>query len=120
MTTDKTISDSNKLIADFIGATLSNHAPNEYDMFGIIECIEDGEDEKHFFTPELMKFHTSWDWLIPVLARIKETQRNGNSDYSHLMNTTLSMLVNNGLDPTYRHIVNFIERYNTQNRAKKE
>ena len=66
-----TTTESNKLIAEFMGATgVPLYQPTEYEMYGIIESIPDGEDEQHFFLPKEMLFHTSWDWLMPVVEKI--------------------------------------------------
>jgi len=63
-----TTQQNNRLIAEFMGAISPN---NQYEMYGIIECIEDGINEQHFFEPKDMKFHTSWDWLMEVVERIE-------------------------------------------------
>ena len=67
----------NKLIAEFVGATLS--APNNYDLYSvpllneIFEEVEsDDENAKHCFSPEEMKFLSSQVWMKPVLDKLKE------------------------------------------------
>ena len=63
----------NKLIAEFMGAkpiVLGNST--EYEMYGILECINDGVDEKHFFIDDEMEFHECWKWLMPVVEKIEE------------------------------------------------
>ena len=63
--------EDNKLIAEFMGAKpIVLGISTEYEMYGIIECINDGVDEKHFFIDDEMEFHTSWDWLMPVVKKI--------------------------------------------------
>ncbi len=60
----------NKLIAEFMGAkpiVLGNST--EYEMYGILECINDGVDEKHFFIDDEMEFYECWNWLIPVVKK---------------------------------------------------
>jgi len=71
------INKGNKLIAEFMG---TNKQPDridsdvyEYELYGILECINDGENEQHFFTPDQMLFHTSWNWLMPVVQKIDQT-----------------------------------------------
>jgi hypothetical protein len=70
--------DNNKLIAEFMGANPFRESVNEdvlsYEMYGVLECIEDGISEKHFFLPEEMQFHTSWDWLMPVIEKIEDEE----------------------------------------------
>lgn len=68
---------NNEKMAQFIGACqvykpYVNLELYEYDMYGIIETIEDGEDEKHYFLPDEMLFNISWDWLMVVVNKIEE------------------------------------------------
>jgi len=61
----------NKLIAEFMDANPFREGDDvqSYEMYGILECIEDGLNEQHFFLPEEMLFHESWDWLMPVVIK---------------------------------------------------
>ena len=63
----------NKLIAEFMGANPTKESTNvyAYEMYGIIDTIEDGVNEQHFFLSSEMKFHSSWDWLMPVVDKIE-------------------------------------------------
>lgn len=64
----------NELIAKFMGANpfrqYAEGETMEYEMYGVIPSIEDGPDEKHFFTPEQMKFSEDWNWLMAVVDKI--------------------------------------------------
>ena len=52
----------NKLIAEFMGAKpLVLGGSTEYEMYGVLDCIEDGVDEKHYYIDDEMRFHESWD-----------------------------------------------------------
>ena len=63
---------NNKLIAEFMGVKPTILGDEiTYEMYGAIDCIEDGVDEQHFFLEEQLMFHTSWDWLIPVVNKIE-------------------------------------------------
>ena len=68
ITKDETI-ENNKLIAEFMGA--KPNKGGEYEMYGIIQNIEDGENEQHFFFSSEMKFHTDWNWLMEVVEKIE-------------------------------------------------
>ena len=46
--TQEEITAGNILIAEFLGA---KRFGTEFELYGTVECIEDGEDEKHFFIP---------------------------------------------------------------------
>ena len=69
----------NKLIAEFMGANPTKESTNvyAYDMYGIIDTIEDGVNEQHFFLSSEMKFHSSWDWLMPVVSKIGNIKNYG-------------------------------------------
>jgi hypothetical protein len=113
---------NNKLIAEFLRA---NKQPDridadvyEYEMYGIIECIEDGEDEKHFYHPEEMLFHT-WRWLMPVVDKINETGRFEviiGYGTCHITDSegelTLSLQLENTRGVVYNTVVEFIKWYN--------
>ena len=69
--------ENNKLIAEFMG--LKNHLKNK----GITKILIDGHEHIQdwecydterdmIITPIEMKFDTSWDWLMPVVHKIKE------------------------------------------------
>ena len=70
--------ENNKIIAEFMGANPFREYPDEdifsYEMYGIIESINDGENEKHFYLPEQMLFSSDWNWLMEVVEKVKETQ----------------------------------------------
>ena len=72
---------NNKIIAEFMGVKESQYK-NEYEMYSVIECIEDEENEKHFFKPDEMLFNSDWNWLMEVVEKIEsigftfETKKN--------------------------------------------
>lgn len=68
--TQQEILDYNKRCAEFLGVKKSQY--NEYEMYGFISCIEDGENEQHFFKPEDMKFHSDWNWIMELVEAIEK------------------------------------------------
>ena len=125
--------ESNKLIAEFLGAKpISLGASVEYEMYGIIECIKDGVNEKHFFIPDEMEFKESWDWLMPVVRKIDNTITLSSKDESYLYcfdmvsenhvtifdsltSTTIVKVPFNKAyerEPVYKAVVEFIQWYN--------
>jgi hypothetical protein len=101
--------ENNKLIAEFMGATpIMLGASKEYEMYGIIECIEDGEDEKHFFIDDELLFDQSWDWLMPVVERIEQVHEGVPQELIHLSLFSTR-------DEVYNAVVDFIKWYNEQN-----
>ena len=125
--------ESNRIIADFIGAVQTykpyvNTDDMEYDMYGVIPTIEDGENEKHYFLPQEMLFDTDWNWLMEVVEKIEnikiETYKvrvdiyfNCCQIYPTHWDKLISIYGNNEtkLQATYRAVVEFIKWYNKQN-----
>ena len=67
---------NNKLIAEFMGAVgTPKYNPTEWDVYitGGLDVDSDNENAQHFYTPDEMKYHTSWDWLMPVVEKINLT-----------------------------------------------
>jgi len=65
---------NNKLIAEFMGAVgTPKYNPTEWDVYitGCLDVDSDDENAQHFYTPDEMKYHTSWDWLMPVVEKIE-------------------------------------------------
>ena len=75
-----------------------------YEMYGIIECIEDGLNEQHFFLPEEMLFKKSWDWLMPVVMKCFDI--NAPDVYHHKLNDAL---LETNIDSLYRSVIEIIE-----------
>lgn len=68
----------NKMCAEFLKARKfivedleGNDVTNEYELYGIIEAINDGENEKHFFEPKDMLFDSDWNWIMEVVGEIQ-------------------------------------------------
>jgi len=97
---------NNKLIAEFMGVKPIGGS-TEYEMYGVLDCIEDGVDEQHFFLEEQLLFHTSWDWLMPVVAKCTEL----NDDEFDNEGIAWALLSNSIVD-AYDHVLCFIQEYN--------
>ena len=107
---------SNELIAKFMGVvndyavhgnhyTLTPEVP--VDLMGVIG----GEMKEDWFVTKL-RFHESWDWLIPVIIRCNNKLTNDdllNEIYDEeIMNNLKSLDINF----TYTSVIRFLERYN--------
>ena len=87
--------EDNKLIAEFMGLNIDRGVQSDY-----------MEHE--------LKYHISWDWLMPVILKCKEEMNyNENNDYHHIEDTLLSYL---SIDETYLAVVLFIEKHNENNK----
>lgn len=95
----------NKLIAEFMGEYL----PSNTGMMGF--CKEDIEDL------ETLKYHTSWNWLMPVINKIRsmdstyEVEEVGKYDWDNEISH-----YEFDLELTYESVVEFIKEYNEQDR----
>ena len=56
--------EANKLIAEFMGRS-GKLCDTLYTFKGVSDLLEDDI----WYTIEQSKFHTSWDWLIPVIDK---------------------------------------------------
>ena len=99
----------NKLIAEFMGANTSIESEDvqSYEMYGVLECIEDGISEKHFFLPEEMRFHTSWDWLMPVVCKIDDLFGE-DDDVNDRINKVHNAVLQFDMEIVHRAVVEFI------------
>ena len=99
----------NKLIAEFMGAKpLVLGGSTEYEMYGVLDCIEDGVNEKHYFIDDEMRFHESWDWLMPVVEKIMDISFfNGEPEDFYSIRNSIPQIRN-----TYKAVVEFIKLYN--------
>lgn len=64
------IKENNHLIATFLGFTIKKGAWEE-SFTGWYIPIKDFVD-KEYVHPDHLQFHTSWDWLMPVLDKIEK------------------------------------------------
>ena len=97
----------NKLIAEFMGYEII-YRPNSN---GFIE-ISDTE----LCDVDDLEYHTSWDWLMPVVTKLKDIRYSGefidndvSVDLSFRLNDTL---LETNLDSLHSIVVEFINAYN--------
>ena len=110
----------NKLIAEFIG--LSNHLVNggvaKITVDGVVheqdwECFD--EEREILITPIEMKYHTSWDWLMPVIHRIRDHVNvdMGFEEFDDWRENFKQIdPYNYSLEQCYEAVVEFIKEYN--------
>ena len=107
----------NKLIAEFWGMVLGDDGTMYYD------------DAENFFPPtptDKLKFHISWDWLMPVVEKIECTTIDNNDNSDNFFNVMIEVFecnINGGnicicengntkLEATYKAVVEFIKQHN--------
>tara|TARA_R110000744_G_scaffold107029_1_gene203465 strand:+ start:251 stop:523 length:273 start_codon:yes stop_codon:yes gene_type:complete len=86
----------NKIIAEFMGIVY----PMLQDAI-VINC--------EVFQVEDLKYHTSWDWLIPVVAKCTEL----NDDEFDNQGIAWALLSDSIID-AYDHVIEFIKTYNDE------
>ena len=98
----------NRLIAEFMGAVgTPKYNPTEWDVYitGCLDVDSDDENAQHFYTPDEMKYHTSWDWLMPVVQKCFESVENEDDFFDISGNLPY-------MEETYNSVVEFIKTYN--------
>ncbi len=82
----------NKLIAEFMGYVY------EDDRF----FMEDSEGVRLYeYLPHELQYHSSWDWLMPVVKKIEEQNE---LIGAHILSTDIGK--------THKEVVRFIKEYN--------
>jgi hypothetical protein len=105
--------DDNKLIAEFMGLV----EPYELPQHG---TIRPNGDFKTGFTSAQLKYHTSWEWLMPVVGKCDSLSfyKQGESDivWGKIFNDNdvVRAFQANEIDIVYRAVVEFIKWYNEQ------
>ena len=124
--TQEEILEGNKLIAEWLGYEIDSLAeedePERYYVYDHIECIADGVDYWETFDqdwtswlyPDQMKFHSDWNWLIPVVKKITSDDL-----YLKYKNETSNIVSEGGIYintkfiiNTFEDVVDFIKWYN--------
>jgi hypothetical protein len=92
----------NKLIAEFMGRGGTFNHDKTMICTGIYPD-----------TMTLMKYHTSWDWLMPVLRNISDTAKLYElPEDSNLIEDITNGLVSIDIEMTFEAVVEFIKEYN--------
>ena len=102
--------ENNKLIAEFMGAVgTPKYNPTEWDVYitGCLDVDSDDENAQHFYTPAEMKYHTSWDWLIPVVNKIE-------MECEGVPIQLLDCNLYSEIGEVYQAVVEFIKTYNDE------
>ena len=85
---------NNKLIAEFMELEVDNG----------LYCYTTAMDD---YKTDTLYFHSSWDWLMPVVDRCFDIHLEHSDDLSFLLNDAL---LTTNIDEVYRAVVEFIKR----------
>lgn len=111
------IIEGNKLIAEFMGAVTPKTAPeiilsyikNDEVWYGD-NTTPNGQYESAFKIFDL-KYHSSWDWLMPVVDKITELSGKKQIDDKY----ALWMFITNDIESVWYKTIEFIKLDNKQN-----
>ena len=109
------MNNKNKLIAEFMGAVgTPKYNPTEWDVYitGCLDVDSDDENAQHFYTPDEMKYHTSWDWLMPVHRKCMFTPNFSGDD--QLRTLLIDAVIDADINRLYNAVVEFINQYNNE------
>ena len=96
----------NKLIAKFMGWTPCDS--NDNTMYA------NPQDKSDAWSTDEMRFHESWDWLMPVVQKIESlgyvfTIQGGKAEYGEMISETRCFIAEDKLSSTYKAVVEFIK-----------
>lgn len=118
----KTITEGNKLIAEFM--KISDFKMNVYDRF-----LMDTPYSTGWFSFEDLEYNTSWDWLMAVVEKIETLEDNDGfipysleiernectvKDYRNGVSVIEYIEGETKIDAVYKCVVSFIEWHNEQ------
>ena len=126
---EKEIIEGNKLIAEFVDYEFDPNDDSEsvtYNTDYIINISdkEDWEASEDDFTswllPKEMKFHSSWDWLMPAINKaidiIGFKTINECTDFEWRLFTCIcDMKISTPIDIAFYNLIEFIKWYNENN-----
>ena len=103
---------TNKLIAEFMGFPTHTDAVDDrtiaYYVGESIMHTDNTENDNDYdvFHPDDMQFHTSWDWLMPVVQKCRQDNR---LEYFDFVYYAIEMC---DINVTYKAVVEFIKNQN--------
>jgi len=111
----KEITENNKLIAEFMGMKPSKIFGKYSISKDHCTCNEDTPDKAMNGFASIAKYNTSWDWLMPVVKKVREVH---NVELSVDQYTDTQSIINRispydyDINQVYKAIVEFITWYN--------
>lgn len=128
----ESIEETNRLIAEFMGSVVTHAKLNKHTGYGIFKLqgwtpngivVEKSytasrNNMLNDYIKKYCKFHTSWDWLMPVVEKVEGLGYNvlikGNSCtiYNRVYNVE-RVIGKTKIQAVYNHIIQFIQWYNS-------
>lgn len=104
----------NKLIAEFMGLDTTdgvyyNHIVKEIDKHNSTISLKKERCKSELTHFILLKYHTSWDWLMPVVQKCLDVSNDDNiEDFYSIQNVVPNS------EATYKAVVEFIKQLNKE------
>jgi len=130
--TQEEILESNKIIAEFLG--YSEGYPHKIDQYGYEQTVEGYKINGVDIATDDLKYHYSWDWLMPVAEKISKLGEvyyfsilpNASTDIMLKTITIDDAFIFNfhveesqsTLDCVYKTVVSFIKWYNQNEKTE--
>lgn len=108
--------DSNKLIAEFMGYKFYNNLPQQRNGYQLPK--NKGTAIYLAYSTSDLQYHTSWDWLMPVVDKIENlgywvNRNDGDVTISNKSDIiVITPMSSGGIDMMYKAVVEFIKQYN--------
>ena len=109
----------NKLIAEFMGYKFYNNLPQQRNGYQLPK--DKGTAIYLAYSTSELQYHTSWDWLMPVVESIEclgyeffivEDRVKVSHNTDHSIETIIDLTSRSKLNATYNAVVEFINEYN--------
>ena len=109
----------NGLIVEFMGIKPKMESPDVYTYSDMpfFSCRENTPEKVVKAFTEYSKYHTSWDWLMPVVRKIVEISCDEtdkcdvfmSNEYNSILDTIPLAII----EDSYKVVIEFIKYYNT-------
>jgi uncharacterized protein with NRDE domain len=108
----KEVIEGNKLIAEFMGFNLHHGNLHKTTHYELQKTSNMGESTwSDLFAISEMQFHSSWDWLMPVVARCYEHGDLGREERTAIEESLMGIV---DIESTWMACVEFINWYNNK------
>jgi hypothetical protein len=94
------IDQSNLMIAQFMGDKEYIHKTHFSDWM---------REEAELIGVEDLRFHESWDWLMPVIQKISNLYEVFTKGFAKYLPINHDLVAHNGIEPVYKKVVEFLQ-----------
>ena len=125
------INEGNKIIGEFVGLEVTSIGNNEYKYITKklspwkVATVKPGKFQENYlesadFWTDIIKFHSDWNWLIPVYSKIMQScfddkSTNYNENYYNLIDSFDVCTHDDRIDSAFYAVVEFLKWYNETN-----